>query len=333
MEKKVSIILVNYNGKEYNTACIDSILQTQDTCNGLIIRKQIIIVDNASTDDSVDILKEKYCIEVSVESSERIYQNRIQDVKLKGCTNTQIELILLERNYGFAAANNKGIERAEQWGADYVLLLNNDTEIDSNMIECLLNCAERNTRSVIIPKIYYSDDRNRIWSAGGSISPVVRKIRHDGLNQMDKGQFEKERKVEFATGCCLLIPRNVLAKTGKLDERFFLYYEDVEYSLRLLRLGIAIYYCPKAYMYHKVGASSKGAESSLCAYYISRNWLLCSKENLGRRYWIFLFYFTVNRVVCCLCWLIKKKPRLVNATICGVKDFRNRKFGKADFIS
>ena len=331
MEKKVSIVLVNYNGKKYNTACIDSVLQTQDSCNGLLIRKQIIVVDNASTDDSVDILKEKYCIESLNESDNGIHQNRLQDEKLKYCGTTRIELILLEQNYGFAVANNKGIERAEQWGADYILLLNNDTEIDSDMIKCLMECAERHTQSVIIPKIYYSDDRSRVWSAGGSISSVVGKIRHNGLNQTDKGQFEKERRVEFATGCCMLIPKSVLSKTGRLDERFFLYYEDVEYSFRLMRMGIAIYYCPKAYMYHKVGASSKGAESPLCAYYISRNWLLCNKENLGKRYWFFLFYYTVNRVVCCLYWLIKKKPYLVKATIFFFFFYKNGKFGKADY--
>lgn len=313
MEKKVSIILVNYNGKEYNAKCIDSILKSRDNYDGQIIRKQIIIVDNASSDNSVAVLKEKYYME--------------------GQESARIEFILLEQNFGFAAANNRGIERAEQWGADYVLLLNNDTEIEPEMIQCLLECADRHPQSVISPKIYYSDDRRRIWSAGGSLSRVIKKIRHDGLNQIDKGQFEKERKIEFATGCCLLIPRTVLALAGNLDERFFLYYEDVEYSLRLQKLNVSIYYCPKAQMYHKVGASSKGTKSSLCDYYISRNWLLCYKENLGSRYWIFLPYYIINRIVCCLFWMLQKKKLSVKAVLYGVKDYRKGKFGKVDFIS
>lgn len=328
MEKKISVILVNYNGKKYNTACIDSILQSMDCYNEKTIRKQIIIVDNASVDDSVAILKKKYCIGKQYMDS---MTEKLEGTDSEHQKSTQMELILLNQNCGFAAANNKGIKRAEQWGADYILLLNNDTEIAPDMIKYLLECADRHPQSMIVPKIYYSDDRRRIWSAGGSISPVVKKIRHDGLNQIDKGQFEIERKIAFATGCCLLIPRTVLSRAGMLDERFFLYYEDVEYSFRLQKEGISIYYCPKAYMYHKVGASSKGAMSPLCAYYISRNWLLCNREHLKRRYPVFLLYYAVNRAICCLVWLLQRKPELVRAALRGMKDYWNGRFGESGY--
>lgn len=328
MEKKISIILVNYNGKKYNTACIDSILQSQCCYNETMIRKQIIIVDNASEDGSVSILKKKYGIWKQYMDS---MTDKLEGIDSKYQKSTQMELILLNQNCGFAAANNKGIKRAEEWGADYILLLNNDTEIASDMIKYLLECADRHPHSMVVPKIYYCDDKKRIWSAGGSISPIVRKIRHDGLNQIDKGQFEKERKITFATGCCLLIPKTVLAKAGMLDERFFLYYEDVEYSFRLQKQGISIYYCPKAYMYHKVGGSSKGAESPLCAYYISRNWLLCNRQYLGWRYPVFLLYYVVNRTACCLIWLLQRRPELARAVLRGIWDYWNGRFGKSGY--
>lgn len=301
---KLAIILVNYNGKKYNSACIDSILQS-NTQGELLI----LVVDNASTDGSVELLRKRY----------------------KESDKHRIEYICLDQNYGFAAANNRGIERAAELGADYVLLLNNDTEIAPDMLEQLELCAAGHPDSMIAPKIYYSDVRNRIWAAGGSVSPIIRKVSHDGLNQIDSGQFEEERKIEFATGCCLLIPMKVIDKAGLLDERFFLYYEDTEYSFRLRKMGIEIYYCPKARVYHKVGGSSMGAQSPLCAYYISRNWLVCNRQYLGARYPIFLLYYILNRGFLSLIWLIQGKPQLVAAIWRGVSDYCKGRLGKTEY--
>lgn len=299
---KLAIILVNYNGKLYNEACIDSILNSQDS-----YEKKIIVVDNASKDHSMQILQERYG------------------------TDARIELIPLEDNYGFSYANNVGIRRAMEMQSDYVLLLNNDTEIASDMVAQLCECAQRHPDSMIAPKIYYSDRRNVVWSAGGRLSPLIRKASHIGVDQVDRGQFEKETEISFATGCALFIPCKVIEKAGMLDERFFLYYEDTEYSFRLGKTGIPIYYCPKAVMYHKVGASSKGADSPLCAYYIARNWLLCSKQHLGIRYPFFLMYYVINRLVCCLLWLIHGKSELVRATWRGIRDFQKNRFGKSGY--
>lgn len=297
---KLAVILVNYNGKRYNASCIDSIFANTDAGD-----VRIIVVDNASQDDSVRLLKERY------DGNERL------------------ELVLLDDNYGFSYANNAGINRAQEWGADSVLLLNNDTEIAPDMLACLRECAKRHPDSMIAPKIYYSDDRKRIWSAGGDVSPFVRKVRHIGLNETDKGQYDQEREIEFATGCCLFIPMEVIRRAGVLDERFFLYYEDTEYSFRLHRHGIRIYYCPKARMYHKVGASSKGADSPLCAYYIARNWLLCNRLHLGKRYPLFLAYYALNRTACCLLWLLRGKGALVRASLRGMGDYRKGNFGRS----
>ena len=301
---KLAVILVNYNGKKYNSACIDSILQ-----NNVQGELMILVVDNASSDGSVDELRQRYNEQANV----------------------AIEYIILNKNYGFAAANNRGIERAKELGADYVLLLNNDTEIAPNMLEQLKACADRHPGCMIVPKIYYSDDRKRIWSAGGSVSPIIRKVSHDGLDQIDSGQFEEEKKIEFATGCCLFIPMSVLKRTGGLDERYFLYYEDTEYSFRLDGMGISIYYCPKAVLYHKVGGSSMGAQSPLCAYYISRNWLVCNRQYLGGRYPIFLLYYLLNRSVLSLIWLVQGNPQLVLAIWRGIYDFCKGKLGKTEY--
>lgn len=300
--EKLAIILVNYNGKQYNEACIESILASPSVCD-----KKIIVVDNASRDDSMEILHRRYD------------------------NDARIELIALGDNYGFSYANNVGMSQAIEEGADYVLLLNNDTEIDADMLARLEECAQRHPDSMIVPKIYYSDRRDVIWSAGGKVSPLIRKVSHIGVDQVDRGQFEEETEIEFATGCALLIPKGVIEQAGLLDEDFFLYYEDTEYSFRLTGMGISIYYCPKAVMYHKVGASTKGEDSPLCAYYIARNWLLCNRKHLGSRYPLFLAYYVLNRVVCCLLWLVHGKTALVKATIRGIRDFRKREFGKSRY--
>ncbi len=297
---KLAVILVNYNGKDYNEACIESV-----RANRIDGEVRIIVVDNASADGSVQALRERYAKE------------------------EQVEMVGLDDNYGFSRANNVGIRRAKAWGADVVLLLNNDTEIGETMLRELLACAKRHPDSMIVPKIYYSDARERIWSAGGSVSPVVRKVRHIGLDEEDRGQYDEERRTFFATGCCLLLPMQVIRQAGLLDERFFLYYEDTEYSFRLQKLGIEIYYCPRAVMYHKVGASSKGADSPLCAYYIARNWLLCSRLHQGWRYPLFLVYYAVNRTACCLLWLLRGKGALARASWLGIRDFHRGKFGRS----
>lgn len=299
---KLAVILVNYNGEKYNVACIESIL-----ANSSAAELKIIVVDNASQDDSMRLLGEKYA------------------------GNEQVELIRLDDNYGFSYANNVGIDRAKEQGADYVMLLNNDTEIMPDMLSQLWECAKRHPGSVAVPKIYYSDDRKRLWSAGGSFSPVIKKAGHIGLDETDQGQYDQEREIGFATGCCLWIPMEVIEKAGTLDARFFLYYEDTEYSFRLHRMGIPIYYCPRAVMYHKVGASTRGADSALCAYYIARNWLLCNRLHLGRRYPLFLAYYALNRMVCCLLWLVRGKGELVQATLRGIGDYRKSCFGKAEY--
>lgn len=298
---KLAVILVNYNGKQYNGACIESLLKQRGGCE-----IKIVIVDNASQDDSMQIIQERFG------------------------GDSRIETIFLDDNYGFSYANNIGIRRAGEWGADYVLLLNNDTEVRENLLSELLACADRHPNSMIAPKIYYSDHRNVIWSAGGAVSPIISKVRHIGLDQEDKGQFDRECRIGFATGCCLLLPREVIKRAGFLDERFFLYYEDTEYSFRLWKLGIEIWYCPQAVVYHKVGASSKGADSPLCAYYIARNWLLCSRLHLGARYPLFLFYYAVDRTVCCALWLLRGKRDLVQAAWRGIVDYRSKHFGKSE---
>lgn len=304
MEKVVSVILVNYNGKEYNDKCIESILRST-----IISKIQIVVVDNASTDDSLERLKEKWE------------------------TDGQVHILALDKNYGFSKANNEGIRWSMEQGIKYYLLLNNDTEIESDTIERMMQYHQE-TKGIIVPKIFYSDRRDTIWCAGGSFTPILKKAVQRGMNQTDKGQFDVSGECQFANGCALFLSKEVVDKVGYLDERFFLYYEDVEYSMRAERNGIGIWYCAEAVVFHKVNGSTKGNEKPANAYYITRNWLLCNRlyfrgwHRWNGKFCIFCLYFFCNRLAWMLIWFLQGKREMCRAQVRGIRDFFREKWGK-----
>ena len=306
MGKKVSVILINYNGKKYNDACIASILQST-------VREQlqIVIVDNASTDDSLAALRNKWG------------------------GNEQVYILALDDNYGFSRANNEGIRWSMEQGIEYFLLLNNDTEIEPDAIERMLDCHLK-TGGIVVPKVLYADRRDTIWCAGGGFTPVIWKAVQRGLNQKDVGQFGRTEECRFANGCAMFLSRKIVDEIGLLDERFFLYYEDTEYSMRAAEARTGIIYCAQAVVYHKVSGSTGGNERPANAYYITRNWLLCNsmhmweKKEIRRRlrFLLFLFYFACNRSVWMLVWFLQGKRGMCTALLQGVKDFLRKKWGK-----
>ena len=297
---KISVILVNYNGKKYNDACIKSVL---DSTIGEQI--QVVIVDNASTDDSLAALRDRWG------------------------GREQIHIIALEKNFGFSRANNEGIRWSVEAGIEYFLLLNNDTEVKTDTIEKMFLCHQK-TGKIVVPKVYYADRRNTIWCAGGDFTPVIRKTVQRGLNQPDRGQFDRSGECLFANGCAMFLSKKIVDRVGFLDERFFLYYEDTEYSLRAADKGIGIRYCAEAVVYHKVNGSTAGNENPANAYYIARNWLLCNSIHMNkRRFALFLIYFSCNRLVWLFIWFLQGKRELCAAQARGIQDFGRKKWGMA----
>ncbi|MDE6846687.1 MAG: glycosyltransferase family 2 protein [Lachnospiraceae bacterium] len=306
MKKEISVILINYNGKKYNDACISSILGST-----IAKRIQIVVVDNASTDDSLSALRGRWG------------------------GHEQIHLIELNDNYGFSKANNEGIRWSMEQGIDYYLLLNNDTEIEPDTIEQMMRCGQK-TKNIVVPKVLYADRKNVIWCAGGTFTPVLWKTIQSGLDQTDSGQFDVSGECLFANGCALLLSREIVERTGFLDERFFLYYEDVEYSMRAAQNSIGIYYCAEAVVYHKVNGSTGGNERPANAYYITRNWLLCNSLCMWHgeaisgklRFLLFIAYFACNRLAWLLIWFIQGKRGMCTALLQGVRDFNRKKWGQ-----
>lgn len=295
MERKASVILVNYNGAKYNFECIDSIL------NSSYENIEIIVVDNASTDNSVELLSNKYSNEIIILKS--------------------------EINGGFSYANNIGIQYALDNGSEYILLLNNDTVVNKNSISCLIQESIKNGNCATCPKINYYDRRDFIWSAGGKINWITGNAVHFGINEKENNIYNKKKYVDFATGCCILLNKDIIKKIGYLEEKYFLYFEDVDYCMKINNNNIKILYCPNSIIYHKVSASTGGDETPLFIYYITRNRLLFNKK-YNKNKLLFNVYFYALIVYKTLKWKISGKNNLINAMFDGIKDSRRNNYGK-----
>lgn len=289
--EKICIILVNYNGGIYNDKCLASIFEST-----VADQIQVVIVDNHSSDGS----------------KEELYQ--------KWGNDKRVHIIALEENVGFAKANNVGLRWAMDNGITRYLLLNNDTEIAPNAVECMWRCHEENC-CIVTPKIYYADQRDMLWSAGGKFTPIIKKPVQIGLNEKDAHKYNQSMDCDFANGCAVFFNEEIISKTGFLDESFFLYYEDTEFSARALEKGVRIRYCADAKVYHKVNGSTKGNQNSANVYYITRNWLIYSKLHLGRKMCLFWMYFLLNRLAWGVIWLVQKKPQMLKVMIKGVEDY------------
>jgi GT2 family glycosyltransferase len=225
-EPVVYIIILSWNGKEDTLSCLRSIM-------GLRYPNfTVVMVDNASSDGTVESVKENF---------------------------TTVKIIANSENLRFAGGNNVGIEYALQNKADYILLLNNDTIVDPDFLDRLIEVAASDKRIGIAgPKIYYYQDRKRIWFAGGKVEYWKGWVSHIGIRELDHGQYDAVRRVDYITGCCMLVRREVIERVGKLDEKFFIYGEDADLCLRASRAGYELVYAPSSMIWHKVSASSGG---------------------------------------------------------------------------
>ncbi len=254
----VSIILINYNTKSDTLECLKS-LQNIKTTN---FRTAVIIIDNGS--------KEPFELPKNIDAG-------------------NIKILRSESNKGYTGGNNLGIYYAvEKFNSDYVLLLNNDTTVDEEFLKELVKTAESDPRiGMVASKIYFSKGREFhaqsykkdelgkiLWYAGGSIDWNHLAAFHRGVDEVDRGQFDTQTESDFATGCSVLVKREILEKVGTLDKRFFLYMEDVDWSVRVIKAGYTVAFAPKSIVYHKNAGSSGGSGSSTQTYYQTRNRLL-----------------------------------------------------------
>jgi GT2 family glycosyltransferase len=187
-------------------------------------------------------------------------------------------------NLGFAGGNNVGIRAALSAGADAVLLLNNDAELLPDALGRLNAALERGGAEIAAaaPKILYRSRPDVIWAAGGRFDWWRGVTVDRGLGEADVGQYDRPEPVQSATACCLLVRSEAFRRIGLLDESYFMYFEDADFSARLTKAGQQIAYEPSARVLHDVFGSSGGEPSRpspLAVYYSTRNrWLFISNH-------------------------------------------------------
>ena len=243
----------------------------------------LIIVHYGKLNDTYDCLKSIYSGNYAPPI---ILINNSIDPKLKDKVRQfkKIDLIIPNRNLGFAGANNFAIKKALSGGAENIILLNNDTLVPIDFCKNLIDYASISDKGLISPKIYFAkgfeyhkdkyqnkDLGHILWYAGGSIDWNNIYASHRGVDEVDKGQYDRIENTDFATGCAVLIKKEVIEKTGLIDENYFLYYEDVDYSLSARQKGFLTQYYPYAFVWHKNAGSSQGPGSPLHQYYQTRN--------------------------------------------------------------
>lgn len=197
---------------------------------------------------------------------------------LKRLAGRAVNVIKNVTNSGYAGGNNPGIRAAMARGADYMMLLNDDTEVDPGVLAALVQAGERSPRSGALgPTIYHFDHPTRLWFAGARFDRRTCRVDAPRSGQVDEGGQTEPIPSDWLTGCCLLMKRQALERVGLLDERFFLYWEDVDWCLRLCASGFESVVVPSARIWHRISLSAGGAESALKVYHKTRSHLLFAR--------------------------------------------------------
>ncbi len=267
---EVSIIILNWNGLEDTIECLGSLKKITYP------NYEVIVVDNGSKENDAQVLEEKF--------------------------GDYVHLIRNDRNYGYTGGNNIGIRYAlDNSSPDYLLILNNDTVVAPDFLGQMVAVAESDASIGIVgPKVYYYDFPNRIQSVGVMTSLRTGQSRVIGKKQIDTGQFDIQREVDYVSGCCLLIKKELIQKVGLFDERYFCYCEESDYCIRAERAGYKTVYVPLAKIWHKKpmqeklwqGSPKGGHTAALSYYYWARNkFKFMRKHATKRQYRSFLAYF------------------------------------------
>lgn len=242
MKIEISVITINYNGLEDTCALIESIPFNENM--------EVIVVDNASNNQEAEAITKKY---------------------------PKVKVIKSEKNLGFAGGNNLGIKAAQ---GKYLFLINNDTIFKEFNIQALINRIESNPNiGIVCPKIRFAWDNNPIQYTGYTpLSRITVRNRAIGFGENDHGQYDTAHPTPYAHGAAMLIRRDAIDKVGLMPECYFLYYEELDWSMMFTRAGYQIWYEPTCTIYHKESQAT-GQNSPLRTYYLTRNRLLLVRRN------------------------------------------------------
>ena len=237
--KKVFFVIVNYNGKEVLKECLRSVFVSEK------VAFEVVVVDNASKDESLTEAKQLF---------------------------PKAQYIAHKENKGFAGGSNSGIKFALEHGAEYVFLLNNDAVVEKDTIALLLQYAEKDRKNIFSPLVLSSRNPRKVWFCGGHIDW----FRMRALHQKCTKEIKEPTRTEYLSGCALLIPKQAFYEVGLLDEEYFLYYEDADWSVRARQAGYALWVIPGAEVVHTEQSEKR---NSLKVYFLVLSGLIFFQKN------------------------------------------------------
>lgn len=288
-ECKLSIITINYNGLKDTCELLET-LPLED--NSL----EVIVVDNASKENEASIIEQRY---------------------------PMVKVIRSPQNLGFAGGNNLGIKAAH---GEYLFFLNNDTVLRHQTLDIrpLIDRLESSDKiGAVCPKIRFSWEHHPIQYAGYTpLSPITMRNHAIGFGEDDHGQYDTPHPTPYAHGAAMMVKREVIDKAGFMPECYFLYYEELDWSMMIRRAGYDIWYEPACTIYHKESQTT-GQASALRTYYVTRNRLLFVRRNnrSHTRYVTYLYLIIVVAGKDLLKHLLQRRTDLAKATIRGILHF------------
>lgn len=300
--KKVFVVILHYKGKQLTRQCLLSLQKTKVGDFSF----EIIMVDNHSP-EPIDELKKEFKKVIFLKNSQ---------------------------NLGFAEGNNVGIREALKRKANYVLLLNNDTTVDRNLLSELFKTSEKDKKiGIVAPKIYFApgyeyhqsrykpNEQGKVfWYAGGKIDWQNVLCSHRGVDEVDQGQYDKQKETGFVSGCAMLVKRKVFEKIGLFDKNYFLYLEDADFCQRAKRVGFKVIYQPEGKVWH-FNAGSSEVGGPLHDYFLTRNRMLFGLKYASLRAKFNLIKESIKLLITGRGW-----------QKIGIRDFYLRKFGQGSWL-
>jgi GT2 family glycosyltransferase len=269
----VVAVVLNWNRPDDTIACLDSLAQQSHR------QLRTVVVDNGSDDDSVA----------------RIVR-----------AHPSVTLIAHPENSGFSRGINLGIREALAQGADYVFILNNDTTLATDALAVLVAGAGENPAA---PIIYYAGAPRRVWSLGGRFNPWLLEVKGSLRGLEDRGQWPALITVDFVPACALLVPSQIFEEIGYFDERFFMYYEDLDFCLRLHHAGRPIRILTQAKVWHAVSRSSGGSDSRGERYWMARAGVLYFRKHARPWQWPLIGFWRLGSAVRTSVRLLRQRNR------------------------
>jgi GT2 family glycosyltransferase len=267
--KLIGIVTVLFNSDDVLPGFFESLSRQQG------VRYRLYVVDNSNTDTGSVLSK-----------------------MLAGRYGIHARVHFNNANVGVAKGNNQGIDMALADGCDQLLIANNDTEFGPDTLRLLQAAATNGDEYAVTPKIMYHNEPNRLWYGGGHINAWTMRTPHYGIDQVDEGQCDTAAHVGYAPTCFMLLEATVLTKVGRMDEQYFVYYDDTDFVWRMNALGIRVRFVPESVVLHKVSTSTGGDRSPFTLYYTSRNRVYFIRKNLhGLHKLVALSYMLFTRCV------------------------------------